>query len=67
MNKKVLFFGDPGIDDAIALLYAHFSGKIDLVGIITDYENVNRDLVFKNALHIIRSLGKKDIPVINIH
>jgi purine nucleosidase len=64
MNKKVLFFGDPGIDDTIALLYAHFSGKIDIVGIVTDYGSVKRDLVIKNAYFILQSLGKKDIPVI---
>jgi len=64
MNKKILFFGDPGIDDAIALLYAHFSEKIDIVGIIADYGNVQRPLVIKNAYYILQSLGEKDIPVI---
>jgi purine nucleosidase len=50
-GKKVLFFGDVGIDDTVALIYAHLTAKIDIVGIVADYGNVPRiemfDIYFK--------------------
>lgn len=63
MRKKVLFFGDVGIDDAIALIYAHFSGQIDLVGIVSDYGNVPRDMTLKNVHYLLSILGLKHVLV----
>lgn len=39
MKKKVIFDTDPGIDDALAILFAQASGKIDLLGITTVFGN----------------------------
>lgn len=64
MKKKVLFFGDFGIDDAIALIYAHLSNQIEIVGIIADYGNAARRTTVRNANYLLGLLGMKDIPVI---
>ncbi|MCI0766479.1 hypothetical protein [Bacillus sp. TL12] len=40
MGKKVLFFGDIGIDDAVALIFTYLAdeiGKTDLVNPLLDY------------------------------
>lgn len=39
IKKKVIFDTDPGIDDAVAILFAPASGKIDLLGITTVFGN----------------------------
>jgi len=63
MSKKVLFFGDVGIDDAVALIYAHLSGKIDIVGIVADYGNAAREVTTRNVYFLLDLIGKKDLPV----
>ncbi|GLC30056.1 nucleoside hydrolase [Clostridium omnivorum] len=63
MNKKVLFFGDIGVDDALAIIYAHLSSQIDIVGIVSEYGNAPRNVTFRNAHYLLGLLGKSDIPV----
>ncbi|MFD2629105.1 nucleoside hydrolase [Oceanobacillus kapialis] len=46
MAQKVLLFGDIGIDDTIALIYAYLNDEIDIVAVVADYGNISR----KNAL-----------------
>ncbi|MGC4377734.1 nucleoside hydrolase [Fictibacillus sp. Mic-4] len=65
MDKKVLFFGDFGIDDAIAFIYAFLSKKINIVGIVADYGNVSREMVLQNVDYLIKKTGLNDIPVIS--
>ncbi|CDQ39103.1 MULTISPECIES: nucleoside hydrolase [Virgibacillus] len=55
MVQKVLLFGDVGIDDTIALIYAYLNDDIEIVGIVADYGNVSRDNAIANILYI-RSL-----------
>lgn len=43
VGKKVLLFGDIGIDDIVALIYGYLNENIDLVGIVTDYGNIPRE------------------------
>ena len=38
--EKVLFFGDPGIDDSFAIMYGLLHPEIEIVGIVTGYGNV---------------------------
>ncbi|MEN2768493.1 nucleoside hydrolase [Ornithinibacillus xuwenensis] len=52
MGKKVLVFGDIGIDDIIALIYGYLNDDIDIVGVVTDYGNIPRE----NALKTVRYL-----------
>ncbi|MEC2677438.1 nucleoside hydrolase, partial [Bacillus cereus] len=37
VNKKIIFFGDFGIDDAVALIYANKTCKLDILGIVAEY------------------------------
>ncbi|WP_219641164.1 nucleoside hydrolase [Cohnella sp. CFH 77786] len=63
MRKKVLVFCDAGIDDAIALIYAHYSGQIELVGIVSDYGNVPGDYVLRNVHYLLSILGLQHVLV----
>ena len=50
--KKVIFDTDPGIDDAMALLFAHLSPAIELVGVTTVLGNGSIETVTQNALYL---------------
>lgn len=63
MGKKVLFFGDFGIDDTIAIIYAHLTDKIDVIGIVADYGNVPKAEVVRNVRFLLKSVGKEYIKV----
>jgi inosine-uridine nucleoside N-ribohydrolase len=58
---KVVLDMDLGIDDAIALLIALNSSKLDILGITTVSGNVNVDKTTYNALRILEAVGKKII------
>ncbi len=47
---KLILDTDPGIDDAMAYLYAHGSPDIDLIGVTTIYGNVTIKDATQNAL-----------------
>ena len=55
LSKKVLLFGDIGIDDIIALIYAYLNDEIDIVGVVTEYGNITRE----NALRSVRYLKEE--------
>ena len=63
MGQKVLFFGDVGIDDTIALIYAHLSQTIDVVGIVAGYGNVSKKQTTRNVRFLLKEVGRTDIPV----
>jgi len=62
--KKVLLFGDPGIDDAIGIIYALLHPQIDLIGVVTGYGNVDEKQATANASYLLQLAGRPDIPVI---
>ncbi|WNB91304.1 nucleoside hydrolase [Bacillus sp. NEB1478] len=64
MKKNILLFGDPGIDDTLALIYALFNPSINLIGIVAGYGNVNRKQTAQNAYYLLELANRKDIPVI---
>src|SRR5579871_6437637 len=51
-REKVIFDTDPGVDDAMALLYIHFSQRFDLLGVTTVVGNADVDVTTKNALYL---------------
>ncbi len=55
---------DPGIDDAIAIITALRSSKIELIGISTVYGNVTPQVGVLNTLKVLESMNQVDIPVI---
>lgn len=69
MQKKdekkipVILNCDTGIDDAVALLIAEKSGKLDIKLIITDVGNVAPVQAAKNTLNVLDLIGASDIPV----
>jgi purine nucleosidase len=63
MVKRVLFFGDFGIDDTVALIYAHLTEEIDVIGIVADYGNVPKEETVRNVRFLLKSVGKEHIKV----
>jgi purine nucleosidase len=59
----LLFDGDPGIDDALALLYALKKDNVVLKGITTVGGNIGLDKTTKNALKILEITNNTNIPV----
>lgn len=57
MKKKVIFDTDPGVDDAMALLFLHLHPEIELVGITTTFGNGTIDTTTRNALHLAERFG----------
>lgn len=61
--EPVVIDTDPGVDDAIALLMALASPHLDVVGLTTTAGNVPIGPATRNALAILESVGRTDIPV----
>jgi purine nucleosidase len=59
---KVIFDTDPGVDDAMALLFLHRHPEIDLVGVTTVFGNASIETTTRNALFLKREWGI-DCPV----
>lgn len=55
--KKVIFDTDPGIDDAMALLFLHFSPDVELMAIVTGFGNADIDTTTRNALFLSERFG----------
>lgn len=60
---RILYDCDPGHDDAIALVMAHRSPAIDLVGVTTTCGNAEIEKTTSNALRILEFIGAGDVPV----
>lgn len=59
----ILYDCDPGHDDAIALVMAHRSPEIDLLGVTTTCGNATIDKTTSNCLRILEFIGAGDVPV----
>ena len=62
MPKKIIIDTDPGVDDAMAILFALQSPELEVVGLTTIFGNVHTDLGTQNALRLVEFAGK-DMPV----
>jgi len=62
-RKKVIIDTDPGIDDAMAIFVALRSPELEVVGLTTIFGNVYTALATRNALHLLETAGRTDIPV----
>ncbi len=62
MSRPVLIDTDPGIDDAIAILFALAHPGIDVAGITTVAGNIGLETTTRNALRILAFAGR-DVPV----
>jgi|CXWL01.1.fsa_nt_gi inosine-uridine nucleoside N-ribohydrolase len=61
--RKIIIDTDPGIDDAMAILYALASPELEVVGLTTVFGNADVELCTKNAFHVLNVADRSDIPV----
>ncbi|MDO9175776.1 MAG: nucleoside hydrolase, partial [Actinomycetota bacterium] len=50
---RIIIDTDPGIDDAMAIIYALASPELDVVGLTTVFGNAHVDTCTDNALRIL--------------
>ncbi len=62
MPRKIILDCDPGHDDAVAMLLAHGSPEIDLVGVTTVMGNATIENTTRNALSVARVAGITGVP-----
>lgn len=63
MATPILYDCDPGHDDAIALVMAHRSPEIELLGVTTTCGNAELERTTANAIRVLDFLGATDVPV----
>ena len=63
MSIPIILDCDPGHDDAIALVMAHRSPDIDLVGVTTVCGNAPIEATTRNALRVMDFIGADAVPV----
>ena len=63
MAKRVIFDTDPGVDDAMALLFLLRSPELELEAVTTVYGNVDVEQTTRNALIVLDVAGRADVPV----
>jgi pyrimidine-specific ribonucleoside hydrolase len=61
--KPIILDCDPGHDDAISLILALSSSKLQPLAVTTSAGNQTPDKTLNNALRILTLLGRSDIPV----
>lgn len=61
---SVIIDTDPGIDDAVAILFALKSGFFDVLGITTVAGNIGIGVTTRNAGRILALVGNPEIPVV---
>lgn len=63
MTKRLLFDGDPGCDDVVALLMALGAENVDLTAVTTVAGNTSAGNATRNALSVLTYAGQTDVPV----
>lgn len=63
MASKIILDCDPGVDDALAIAFAHGHPGVDLVGITTVAGNVGLAKTTANALAVCEFIGAAGTPV----
>ena len=64
MSRSVVIDTDPGLDDAVAILFALASPAFEVLGLTTVSGNIGLATVTRNAGRILALAGRADIPVI---
>ncbi len=62
--RKFIFDTDPGVDDAMAFLFALASPELELVGVTTVFGNGGIRTTTQNALRLVELVDRSDIPVV---
>ncbi len=63
-EREIIIDCDPGIDDALALVFAHGSPGLRLRGVTTVAGNVPLEMTTANALRVADFIGIRDVPVV---
>lgn len=63
MTESILIDTDPGIDDAMAILFALQSPELEVVALTTIFGNHYIETTTRNALRLLEHAGREDIPV----
>ena len=63
IKKKIILDCDPGHDDAVAIMLAAASDKIEILGITCVAGNATLENTKLNALKICSLIGKTNIPI----
>ncbi|SRR5216683_2451653 len=64
MPQKIILDCDPGIDDALAIVFASGHPGLEICGITTVAGNVSLAKTTANALRVCAFIGAADIPVV---
>ncbi len=64
MPQKIILDCDPGIDDALAIVFAWGHPDLEIRGITTVAGNVSLDKTTANALRVCEFVGAADVPVV---
>ena len=63
MAQKIIIDTDPGIDDAMAIFFALQSPELELLGLTAVFGNGGVANTASNAVRILETAGRGDIPV----
>lgn len=63
MPHKLILDIDPGLDDALALAFAHARREFELLAVTTSFGRVALPQATRNALRLCVLLGRDDLPV----
>jgi purine nucleosidase len=63
VSKKVLIDTDPGVDDAMAILFALRSPELEVIALTTVFGNAGVAHTTQNALRLLELEGHQHIPV----
>ena len=60
--EKVIIDTDPGVDDALAIVFAFNSPELEVIGLTSIFGNVDTPLATANALRLL-DIVDSDVPV----
>lgn len=63
MPQRILIDTDPGIDDAMAILFVLRAPELEIVALTTVFGNHYVEVTTRNALRLLELAGRDDIPV----
>ena len=63
MAQKIIIDTDPGIDDAMAIFFALQSPELEVLGLTAVFGNGGVTNTASNAVRILETAGREDIPV----
>lgn len=64
MTRRVIIDTDPGLDDALAILFALNSRHFEVLGLTTVAGNIGLERTTANAGGLLAAMARSDIPVI---